>query len=85
MPMIGPDIADYLGLTPETVSRAFSELQHERKIERPSISRLRILDRYQLENCAAGSAQNLRKCGCSAGKIIELQRWPKVQPSSKSA
>ena len=74
MPMIGPDIADYLGLTPETVSRAFSELQHERKIERPSISRLRILDRYQLENCAAGSAQNLRRCGFSAGKVIQLRQ-----------
>jgi CRP/FNR family transcriptional regulator len=76
IPMIGPDIADYLGLTAETVSRAFSELLHDRMIERPSNSCVRILDRNQLENCAVGSPQNTRECGNPASKVIQLQRRP---------
>ena len=48
------DIADYLGLTIETVSRTLSRLRVERMIEIPSISDVVILNRMALENLAGG-------------------------------
>jgi len=43
------DIADYLGLTIETVSRTFSTLKHEDVIALPSAQHVVILDRDTLE------------------------------------
>ena len=43
------DIADYLGLTIETVSRTFSMLKHEGVIALPSAQHILILDRDMLE------------------------------------
>jgi CRP/FNR family nitrogen fixation transcriptional regulator len=43
------DIADYLGLTIETVSRTFSMLKHEGAIALPSAQHVVILDRDALE------------------------------------
>ena len=54
IPMTRSDIADYLGLTIETVSRMFTRLRHEGTIDLPSSSCVEILDRGQLEKFAAG-------------------------------
>jgi CRP-like cAMP-binding protein len=49
------DIADYLGLTVETVCRTLSIFRHERMIVIPSPHRIELLDRAALE--AIGEAQ----------------------------
>jgi len=54
LPMTRADIADYLGLTIETVSRTFSKLRQDGVIELPSPSRLRLHDRDQVEAVAKG-------------------------------
>lgn len=53
LPMTRADIADYLGLTVETVSRSLSKLKRDCLIETPSASSLRILDREELEAVAS--------------------------------
>jgi CRP/FNR family transcriptional regulator len=55
LPMTRQDIADYLGLTLETVSRAFSALRTRGLIGLPSPRRLRILDAARLHALAARS------------------------------
>ena len=50
LPMSRQDIADYLGLTIETVSRTLTQLQGERLIELKSCRRIRFLDRAALED-----------------------------------
>lgn len=47
------DIADYLGLTIETVSRAFARLKAMQLIEIVSAHRIRVLDRSVLEELAS--------------------------------
>lgn len=54
LPMIRADIADYLGLTLETVSRMFSRFKAEKRIETPSNDEVIILDRLWLDALAAG-------------------------------
>ncbi len=49
LPMTRTDIADYLGLTVETVSRAMTRLKADRLIGIPSPSEIVILDRRGLE------------------------------------
>jgi CRP-like cAMP-binding protein len=44
------DIADYLGLTIETVSRTFSMMKHEGIIALPSAQHVLVLDRGGLED-----------------------------------
>ncbi len=56
IPMTRSDIADYLGLTIETVSRMFTRLRHEAVIDLLSSSCVEILDRDQLEKFAAGDS-----------------------------
>ena len=60
IPMTRSDIADYLGLTIETVSRTFTRLRHEGMIDLPSSSCVKILDRDQLEKLAAGDGPEAR-------------------------
>jgi CRP/FNR family nitrogen fixation transcriptional regulator len=48
--MTRQDIADYLGLTVETVSRTFSHLERNGLIERPSARQIRLTDRKQLRD-----------------------------------
>jgi CRP/FNR family transcriptional regulator len=48
------DIADYLGLTIETVSRTLTRLRGERLIDLVSQTELKILDPNGLENLAGG-------------------------------
>ena len=52
--MTRADIADYLGLTVETVSRTFSKLKAARLIALPSPDHVELLDRRRLEALAAG-------------------------------
>ena len=49
LPMSRQDIADYLGLTIETVSRTLTELQAQRLVELEGCRRLRFIDREALE------------------------------------
>jgi CRP/FNR family transcriptional regulator len=48
------DIADYLGLTMETVSRMFAKMKHGKIIALPSPVRIELRDRARLEDLAAG-------------------------------
>lgn len=61
MPMSRSVIADYLGLAPETVSRAFSWLAEQGLIALPRPSQVRILDRAGLDALARGQAMAPRK------------------------
>ena len=54
LPMTRGDIADYLGLTIETVSRTLSRLRIERLIDIPNTSDVLILNLPALENLAGG-------------------------------
>jgi CRP/FNR family nitrogen fixation transcriptional regulator len=49
LPMSRTDIADYLGLTIETVSRTFSLFRRDCLVELPNAHRVIILDRHALE------------------------------------
>lgn len=49
LPMSRTDIADYLGLTIETVSRTFSAFRRDGLVELPNAHRVFILDRHALE------------------------------------
>lgn len=54
LPMSRSDIADYLGLTKETISRVTSAMKRQRLIQLLSIDTLEIVDRRGLETLAAG-------------------------------
>jgi CRP/FNR family transcriptional regulator, anaerobic regulatory protein len=58
IPMTRYDIADYLGLTVETVSRTFTKLKQDGLIELLAPTRIMIRDRGQLEELATGSADS---------------------------
>jgi CRP/FNR family transcriptional regulator len=54
LPMSRSDIADYLGLTKETVSRVLALLKKQRLIRLEALDRIEILDRAGLEVAADG-------------------------------
>lgn len=54
LPMTREDIADYLGLTIETVSRTFSKLRQDGIIALPTSAHIEIRDHDKLEELAAG-------------------------------
>ncbi len=54
VPMTRGDIADYLGMTLETVCRMFRALREKQIIALPSASEVRVLDRAALESLANG-------------------------------
>jgi CRP/FNR family transcriptional regulator, anaerobic regulatory protein len=58
MPMTRCDIADFLGLTIETVSRTFTKLKQDGLIELLAPTRILIRDRGHLEELASGSADS---------------------------
>lgn len=49
LPMSRADIADYLALTIETVSRAFTQMERDRTIALPSSRHVVVRDRCALE------------------------------------
>lgn len=53
LPMTRQDIADYLGLTIETVSRTLTQLESASTIDRPSIRRVRLCNRAALRRLDA--------------------------------
>ncbi len=54
LPMSRLEIADYLGLTKETVSRIFAELKRRRLIRLAALTRVELLDRPGLAEVAEG-------------------------------
>jgi CRP/FNR family transcriptional regulator, anaerobic regulatory protein len=58
LPMSRSDIADYLGLTKETVSRVISMMKRQRLIRSEKAGSVEILDRQGLEELAAGDRDN---------------------------
>ncbi len=56
LPMTRADIADFLGLTVETVSRTFSKLRASKIIALPSPDQVQLLDRRRLGALASGDA-----------------------------
>src|SRR5262249_4591923 len=54
IPMTRADIADYLGLTVETVSRTLTKLKQDGVIALPSTNCLELCDYDRLEDLAAG-------------------------------
>jgi len=62
LPMSRSDIADYLGLTIETVSRTITKLRQDELISLPAPTRLTIRDGRRLQELAAGDLdQGLQK------------------------
>jgi CRP/FNR family transcriptional regulator len=57
LPMSRSDIADYLGLTKETVSRVLSSLRRDRLIRLEALDRIEILDREGLVEVADGGLE----------------------------
>ena len=58
IPMTRRDIADYLGLTIETVSRTLTTLKQHGVIALPTANRIEIRDRDDLEELAAGETDD---------------------------
>jgi CRP/FNR family transcriptional regulator, anaerobic regulatory protein len=58
VPMARSDIADYLGLTTETVSRTFTKLKLEGLIALPTPNHVQLCDRDQLEDFATGQNES---------------------------
>ena len=59
VPMTRSDIADYLGLTLETVSRTLGKLKQATLIALPTSGHVVILNRDQLETIAAGEVESV--------------------------
>jgi CRP/FNR family transcriptional regulator len=57
LPMTRGEIADYVGLTIETVSRTFSRFRTEKRIATPSADEVILLDRDWLEDLASGGVE----------------------------
>jgi CRP-like cAMP-binding protein len=64
LPMSRVDVADYLGLTVETVSRLFTALRGRGAIRLPTANRVEILDPALLEVASAGAveSEDLPRC-----------------------
>ena len=58
LPMSRSDIADYLGLTKETVSRVLSSLRSRRIVRLDALDRIEIVDRDHLAQVADGGLEN---------------------------
>ena len=58
LPMGRVDIADYLGLTKETVSRVLASLKNKRIVRLDALHRIEVLDREALSAIAEGLASD---------------------------
>lgn len=58
LPMSRSDIADYLGMTKETVSRVLALLKRKRLIRLAALDRIQILDRRALSEMAEGAGSD---------------------------
>ena len=67
LPMRRHDIAEYLGVTTESVSREISRFRQERLIDMPRPSRIIVLNRPALE-CIAHGVRGLNHRDVSAGQ-----------------
>jgi CRP-like cAMP-binding protein len=54
LPMTRTDIADFLGLTIETVSRTLSKMKNQRLIDLPQSARVHLMDMNELQRIAEG-------------------------------
>jgi CRP/FNR family transcriptional regulator len=59
IPMTRGDMADYLGLTIETVSRTLTKMRQDGLISIPSPAQIEIVDRARLEVLAAGEGDSV--------------------------
>ncbi len=76
MPMTRYDIADFLGLTIETVSRTFTKLKQDGLIGLLAATRILIRDRGQLEKLATGSV-------VSSFSLPSLAGWTKKRSEKR--
>ena len=70
LPILRRDIADYLGLTDETVTRCFSMLWDQGLLSCPSVSHREIVlhDRAKLEELGRGAGLKAPYVGCATGR-----------------
>lgn len=80
LPMSRHDIADYLGLTIETVSRTFTRLKADHLIELPSPSEVVLLERSRLERIAEGLNQVAARVPGSAGSPAQGPKRGDIDP-----
>jgi CRP/FNR family transcriptional regulator len=75
LPMTRSDIADYLGLTIETVSRTLTKLKQDGLIVLPAANRVAIRDCDQLEELAAGDSDaNIQTASIPSGHATMRRR-----------
>jgi hypothetical protein len=72
------DIADYLGMAVETVSRALTELRHRRAIALRGVRRVQICDRSALEDLA----DRLSETGALALREARWNGAPRARSSN---
>ena len=85
LPMRRPEIAEYLGLTTESVSREFSRLKRESILSMPRPSRILVLNRPALESLALGfKGPGQKESWQSLPVLIEAQVGP-VRAKPKGA
>jgi CRP/FNR family transcriptional regulator len=59
LPMSRADIADYLGLTKETISRLLAQFRAQRLLRLETLNRVELLDHHALTELAEGEAEAL--------------------------
>jgi CRP/FNR family transcriptional regulator len=76
LPMSRADIADYLGLTKETISRILGQLRDLRMIRLVTLDRIMVLDRAGLSLLAEGAGEAWTPEAARAGAILPYSKRP---------